>query len=171
MLRIALTFIQFFSALAIVGLVMLQRGKGAEAGAGFGAGASGTVFGARGAGTALSRATAIFMAVFMLNALALGYVESHQTEQPKTIFDTAAETQKAPARPVLPGVLPGPNSSADQHAVPGAPASGSAASAPQSGVSGASGATQHGSSAPARGVAPPASGAGSVPSPAPPPGK
>ncbi|MGH8218278.1 MAG: preprotein translocase subunit SecG, partial [Steroidobacteraceae bacterium] len=52
MLRIALTFIQFFSALAIVGLVMLQRGKGAEAGAGFGAGASGTVFGARGAGTA-----------------------------------------------------------------------------------------------------------------------
>ena len=158
MLRIALTFIQFFSALAIVGLVMLQRGKGAEAGAGFGAGASGTVFGARGAGTALSRATAIFMAVFMLNALALGYVDSHQTEQPKTIFDTAAETRQAPMRPALPGVLPGPSSSSHPPAAP----------APQSG---ASGATQHESGAPARGVAPPASGAGSVPAPASPPGK
>ena len=52
--------VQVFSALTIIGLVLLQRGKGAEAGAGFGAGASGTVFGARGASTALSRATAMF---------------------------------------------------------------------------------------------------------------
>src|SRR6185312_3350964 len=93
MLRIALTFIQFFSALAIVGLVMLQRGKGAEAGAGFGSGASGTVFGARGAGTALSRATAIFVAIFMLNSLLLTYMGTHsaQTSQPKSILDTAGE--------------------------------------------------------------------------------
>src|SRR5215469_13663330 len=107
MLRIALTFIQFFSALAIVGLVMLQRGKGAEAGAGFGAGASGTVFGARGAGTALSRATAIFVAVFMLNSLALGYAVTRHTAQPKTIFDTAAETQQ-PARGAPPVNLGSP---------------------------------------------------------------
>ncbi len=49
MLRLILTCVQVFSSFAIVGLVLLQRGKGAEAGAGFGAGASGTVFGARGA--------------------------------------------------------------------------------------------------------------------------
>ena len=60
MLHTILMVIQFFSAASIIGLVLLQRGKGAEAGAGFGAGASGTVFGARGARTALSRATAIF---------------------------------------------------------------------------------------------------------------
>ena len=58
MLRLILTCVQVFTSFVIVGLVLLQRGKGAEAGAGFGAGASGTVFGARGATTALSRATA-----------------------------------------------------------------------------------------------------------------
>ncbi len=90
MLHIALTFILIVSSLAIIALVLLQRGKGAEAGAGFGAGASGTVFGARGAGTALSRATAIFTAVFMLSALALAYVDEH-VKAPKTIFDTAGQ--------------------------------------------------------------------------------
>ncbi len=152
MLRIALTFIQFFSALAIVGLVMLQRGKGAEAGAGFGAGASGTVFGARGAGTALSRATAIFTAVFMLNSLALGYVGSHETQQPKTIFDTAAETQQPHARG------------------PGAPASGAGLPASRSGAEGAGGAKQGGTTAPSGSATPAAPGAGSVPA-APPAGK
>ncbi len=77
---------QLLSAFAIIGLVLLQRGKGAEAGAGFGAGASGTVFGARGASTALSRATAIFAAIFMLTSLALAYVGS------RTV---AADTQRS----------------------------------------------------------------------------
>jgi preprotein translocase subunit SecG len=98
MLRMALMIVQVISSLAIIGLVLLQRGKGADAGAGFGAGASGTVFGARGARTALSRATAIFAAIFMLNSLALAYMGSRATvEQPKTIFDEAGET--APAVP------------------------------------------------------------------------
>ena len=75
---------------------MLQRGKGAEAGAGFGAGASGTVFGARGATTALSRATAIFAAIFMLNSLALTYLSTRSHEQTQTILDIAGQAQ-APA--------------------------------------------------------------------------
>ena len=74
MLRTILTILQVLSAFAIVGLVLLQRGKGADAGAGFGAGASGTVFGARGATTGLSRMTAIFAAIFMLNSLCLTYL-------------------------------------------------------------------------------------------------
>ena len=74
MLRTILTIVQVLSALGIVGLVLLQRGKGADAGAGFGAGASGTVFGARGATTGLSRMTAIFAAIFMLNSLCLTYL-------------------------------------------------------------------------------------------------
>src|SRR6266849_8796099 len=86
-------------ALMIIGLVLLQRGKGAEAGAGFGAGASGTVFGARGASTALSRATAIFAAVFMINSLLLTYVGTKISDaQPRTILDQATDgTPKTPA--------------------------------------------------------------------------
>ena len=99
MLRIVLTVIQVFSAFAIIGLVLLQRGKGAEACAGFGAGASGTVFGARGASTALSRATAIFAAVFMINSLLLAYTGTKQSEaQPRSILEEAADsTPKTPA--------------------------------------------------------------------------
>src|SRR5215475_1042759 len=100
MLRLILTCVQVFASFVIVGLVLLQRGKGAEAGAGFGAGASGTVFGARGATTALSRATAIFAAVFMINSLLLTYVGTKAADtHPKTIFDEAGEAaaSKAPA--------------------------------------------------------------------------
>ena len=92
MLRVILTIVQVFASLAIIGLVLLQRGKGAEAGAGFGAGASGTVFGARGASTALSRATAIFAAIFMINSLLLTYVGTRTVAAaPKTILDTIGE--------------------------------------------------------------------------------
>jgi preprotein translocase subunit SecG len=100
MLRWILTCIQVFSSLVIVGLVLIQRGKGAEAGAGFGAGASGTVFGARGATTALSRATAVFAAIFMINSLALAYLgssASKQEESQKTILDQAATPPPKPA--------------------------------------------------------------------------
>ena len=110
MLRWILTCIQVFSSLVIVGLVLLQRGKGAEAGAGFGAGASGTVFGARGATTALSRATAVFAAIFMINSLALAYLgtsSSKQEEAQKTILDQAAAPPAKPA-PAPGGSAPSP---------------------------------------------------------------
>jgi preprotein translocase subunit SecG len=100
MLRLILTCVQVFSSFVIVGLVLLQRGKGAEAGAGFGAGASGTVFGARGATTALSRATAVFAAIFMVNSLALAYLGTSATKQEeaqKTILEEAAAPKPAPA--------------------------------------------------------------------------
>jgi preprotein translocase subunit SecG len=96
---------------------MLQRGKGAEAGAGFGAGASGTVFGARGATTALSRATAIFAAIFMINSLALTYLFQHEARsRPPSLLDQVQQTtpQSAPApTPAAPPV--------DENTVPVAP--------------------------------------------------
>jgi len=96
MLRSILTIVQWLSAFAIIGLVLLQRGKGADAGAGFGAGASGTVFGARGASTAMSRATAIFAAVFMINSLLLTYTGTRTAEaQQKTILDEVAAAKKS----------------------------------------------------------------------------
>jgi preprotein translocase subunit SecG len=106
MLRVILTIVQVFAAFAIIGLVLLQRGKGADAGAGFGAGASGTVFGARGAATALSRATAIFAAIFMVNSLLLTYVGTRAVAAPpKSILDTIDEKAKANGQ-LPPGASP-----------------------------------------------------------------
>ena len=105
MLRMLLTAVQVFSSIVIVALVLLQRGKGADAGAGFGSGASGTVFGARGATTALSRATAVFAAIFMINSLALAYMGTRAGDTPqKTILDEAVPKPKAP--PPAGGSLP-----------------------------------------------------------------
>ena len=126
MLRLILTCVQVFSAFVIIGLVLLQRGKGADAGAGFGAGASGTVFGARGATTALSRATAVFAAIFMVNSLALAYLgttASRESEAQKTILDEAALPKPKPAAPASGASLP----PAPQTSAPAAPAQNPAA--------------------------------------------
>jgi preprotein translocase subunit SecG len=107
--------VHFFSAASIVALVLLQRGKGAEAGAGFGAGASGTVFGARGAGTALSRTTAILAVVFMITSLSLTYVGSRSAAPPSTVLERLSQ------QPANPPVNP-PATSAPAPAGAGAPA-------------------------------------------------
>ena len=102
MLHTTLMIIDFFSAFGIIALVLLQRGKGAEAGAGFGAGASGTVFGARGAGTALSRATAILAGIFMITSLALTHEGSSTATAPATVLDRLSQqtsSQRVPATP------------------------------------------------------------------------
>ena len=117
MLRTILTILQVISALSIVGLVLLQRGKGADAGAGFGAGASGTVFGARGASTGLSRMTAIFAAIFMLNSLCLTYLFQREVKAaPESLLEKAREAAPATAAPaVVPTPQPAP---VDANAVP-----------------------------------------------------
>ena len=63
---------------AIIGLVLIQQGKGADVGAAFGSGASGTVFGSRGSASFLSRATAILAALFFVNSLLLAYLASNR---------------------------------------------------------------------------------------------
>ena len=127
MLRVLLTIIQVFASVAIIGLVLLQRGKGAEAGAGFGSGATGTVFGARGASTALSRATAIFAAIFMVNSLLLTYVGTRAVAAPpKSILDTIGEKSKA--NPAQPGAQTVPNPNPAEPAPVPAPATSSDAS-------------------------------------------
>ena len=85
-------------AIMIVGLVLLQRGKGAEAGTGFGAGASGTVFGARGSANFLSRATGVLATVFFITSLALAYLSTQRTA-PSSLLDTPAQTAPAPQAP------------------------------------------------------------------------
>jgi preprotein translocase subunit SecG len=101
------TVIHVLLAGGIVGLVLLQRGKGADAGAGFGAGASGTVFGARGSASFLSRTTATLAALFIATSLSLAYMGGRKIEAPSSVIErvqTPDESQEAP--PALPGTVP-----------------------------------------------------------------
>ena len=111
MFHLILMIVQMIASLAIVALVLVQRGKGAEAGAGFGAGASGTVFGARGATTGLSRMTAVFAAIFMLNSLCLTYLFQRDARSaPTSLLDQVPVTPAAPtAQPAAPAPAPDAN--------------------------------------------------------------
>ena len=84
-------------ALLIIVLVLLQRGKGADAGAAFGAGASGTVFGARGSGSFFSRATAICATAFFVTSLTLAYLTSQNSTAPTSslVEDAAVVEEEA----------------------------------------------------------------------------
>jgi preprotein translocase subunit SecG len=93
---------------AIVGLVLLQRGKGADAGAGFGAGASGTVFGARGSASFLSRMTAALAALFFATSLALAYMGGRQPEAPKSVIDRVQPATEQQGAPDAASTLPAP---------------------------------------------------------------
>ena len=100
MLTIITTF-HILAALAIVALVLLQQGKGADAGAAFGAGGSGTVFGARGAASFLTRATAILALVFFLTSLGLAWLASQQVERRSVVERTEApvDSERTPTAP------------------------------------------------------------------------
>ena len=101
-----LTTIHLLAAVAIVALVLLQQGKGADAGAAFGAGGSGTVFGARGAASFLTRGTAVLALVFFLTSLGLAWLASQQVERRSVVERTeaAVESERAPASPAdVPG--------------------------------------------------------------------
>jgi preprotein translocase subunit SecG len=82
-------------ALMIIVLVLLQRGKGADAGAAFGAGASGTVFGARGSSSFFSRATAVFATLFFVSSLTLAYLSSQKSAAPTSLLEDAAIVDEA----------------------------------------------------------------------------
>jgi preprotein translocase subunit SecG len=76
-------------ALGIIALVLMQRGKGADAGAAFGAGASGTVFGSRGSSSFFSRATAVLATAFFVSSLTLAYMSSQRSTGPTSLLDEA----------------------------------------------------------------------------------
>jgi preprotein translocase subunit SecG len=82
-------------AAGIIGLVLLQRGRGADAGAGFGAGASGTVFGSRGSASFLSRTTAVLATLFFVTSLGLAYLLSQQ-KAPTSVVDRVQLEQPTP---------------------------------------------------------------------------
>lgn len=97
--------VQVISAIAIIGLVLLQHGKGADMGAAFGSGASGSLFGATGSSNFMSKSTGVAAAIFFGATLALSYITTHQTNNvsggvmDRVQTTTPAAPAAAPAAP------------------------------------------------------------------------
>ncbi|PHN46352.1 preprotein translocase subunit SecG [Pseudomonas amygdali] len=112
MLETVVIVFHLLGALGVVALVLLQQGKGADAGASFGAGASNTVFGGQGTSTFLSKFTAILAACFFITSLGLGYFAKEKAQQLTQVGlpDPAAlEVKQKPSAddvPVLEGQKP-----------------------------------------------------------------
>lgn len=92
-------------AVALIGFILIQHGKGADAGAAFGSGSSATVFGSQGAGNFLTRVTTVLAVIFLGNSLLLAYLATQQIrtapasllDQPAAIIEQAAPPPEAPA--------------------------------------------------------------------------
>jgi len=93
-------------ALTIIGLVLLQHGKGADMGAAFGSGSAGSLFGASGASNFLSKSTAVCATVFFVTCLSLTYFSAPR--QQSGVMSGVKTQQKAPATPAAPATAPVP---------------------------------------------------------------
>ena len=95
-----LVVVQVLAAVAVIGLVLIQHGKGADAGAAFGSGASGTVFGARGSANFLTRATAVCATVFFVASLSLAYLVQGRKAEGSVVDTLGTPKAEAPSAPV-----------------------------------------------------------------------
>ena len=124
-MEILILVLHVVAALGICGLVLLQHGKGADVGAAFGSGASGSLFGASGSANFLSRATAVLALVFFVTSLALSYFSSRKPDA-GGVMTQPLPAQSLPAQ--IPGQTPAApaqkSSSVPAPAAPAAPAEG-----------------------------------------------
>ena len=120
--------IQMLSALGMIGLILVQHGKGADMGAAFGSGGSGSLFGASGSANFLSRATAVLAAVFFVCTLALAYFGNARPTSSGSVLDQPAAAAPAPAASgpaaQIPGTTGAPAVDASVPVTPVVPASG-----------------------------------------------
>ncbi|WP_280150630.1 preprotein translocase subunit SecG [Piscinibacter sp. XHJ-5] len=122
--------IQILAALAMIGLVLVQHGKGADMGASFGSGASGSLFGATGSANFLSRSTAVCAALFFVCTLSLAYLSNDRSRGavPSSVLDRPAAPATAPAASGAAQIPAGQGTPASAAvAVPAPAASGAAA--------------------------------------------
>jgi preprotein translocase subunit SecG len=120
MLTTLLIVLHILTALAIIGLVLLQHGKGADMGSGFGGGASGSLFGATGSANFLSRATAVLAAAFFVLSLALAYTATRKpAAEGGGVIDVIRQRE---AEKPAPKAEEKPAAPQDKSAAPAAPA-------------------------------------------------
>ena len=91
------------AAVGVIGLVLVQHGKGADMGAAFGSGASGSLFGATGSANFLSRATAVLATVFFVTSLTLAYIASNKPKTTGSVMQEAVQSQPV-SQPTSAGV-------------------------------------------------------------------
>jgi preprotein translocase subunit SecG len=121
--------IHVLAGLGIVGLVLMQHGKGADMGAAFGSGASGSLFGATGSANFLSRTTAVLAGVFFVTSLALSYLATSRPKAGGSVMDSVpAQSAPAPKAPDAPAV---PVPSGDAAGAANAPAGSKAQDIPK----------------------------------------
>jgi preprotein translocase subunit SecG len=89
--------------LAVIGLVLVQHGKGADMGAAFGSGSSGSLFGSSGSANFLSRTTAVLATAFFLTSLGLSYLATNSKKAPTSVME---QVQTQPATPAAPAAKP-----------------------------------------------------------------
>lgn len=104
--------VHILAALGIIGLVLIQHGKGADMGAAFGSGASGSLFGATGSANFLSRATAVLAIVFFSTSLALAYLASAKPKNSGSVMQEAVQSAPASAPEGAPAAVGGNANSA-----------------------------------------------------------
>ncbi|RPH29839.1 preprotein translocase subunit SecG [Buttiauxella warmboldiae] len=97
----ALLVIFLIVALGLVGLIMLQQGKGADMGASFGAGASATLFGSNGSGNFMTRMTAVLATLFFIISLVLGNLNTNKTDK-GSVWDNLTQPTKTESQPAAP---------------------------------------------------------------------
>ena len=116
--------VQLLSALAMIGLILIQHGKGADMGAAFGSGGSGSLFGATGSANFMSRTTAVLAAVFFVCTLALAYFGNLTPTSSGSVLEGAAVTAPAPVDNSPAAQIPGnaPAAPADKSVPPALPA-------------------------------------------------
>lgn len=120
--------VQMLAALTMIGLILIQHGKGADMGAAFGSGGSGSLFGASGSANFLSRTTAVLATVFFVCTLMLAYFGNLRPTSSGSVLERAGITAPAPA-PVDTGVgsqIPGNKAPVAAAVAPAVPASGAA---------------------------------------------
>ena len=122
-----LLIVQILLCVALVALVLLQQGRGADAGASFGGGSSGSLFGSRGPASFLSKVTAGLAALFFANSLALAYISSQSIERRSVVervqSQSVSETSELPAEDGDVPALPGGGAGSNAPDVPQVPAS------------------------------------------------
>ncbi len=89
-LHLVLLVFQVVVAASLIGFILIQHGKGADAGAAFGSGASSTVFGSQGSGNFLTKTTAVLAFLFLSNSLLLGYMATQRVEAPISLMESEA---------------------------------------------------------------------------------
>ena len=104
--------VQMLSAITMVGLILIQHGKGADMGAAFGSGASGSLLGATGSANFLSRTTAVLAAIFFLTSLGLAYLATHRPKVSAGVMETEQRPTPPPA-PVQIGPAKAPAAAGD----------------------------------------------------------